>query len=123
MTARFPGKCAATGFDIKKGNKIVYIPRTKTVYKAMYVYPGQEMGLIGRLDHAVFAYVEAMFDQWYDDAPAWWREPYDGWGEDEPPVFLKRGAIEGAIEEMIYEADTTGQPVLIPLFDVEASFT
>lgn len=32
MTARFDSKCAETGKDIKKGDRIAYFPATRTAY-------------------------------------------------------------------------------------------
>jgi hypothetical protein len=77
----------------------------------------------------VFKAIEHLFDEWYDDeckhnpdvAPC-----YNGWGEDEPAIYHKRGAIVDAIEAMIEIVHETNKKVLtsrdLMNMDLEACF-
>lgn len=88
----------------------------------MKIYPNADLGIIAATSHPVFKAVEAEFNAWYDSAPNWIREAYDGYGEDEPGAFNREGAIDAAIEGMIDEANATGKPVDISKYDTAAHF-
>lgn len=88
----------------------------------MNVYPNSNISALTDPSHPVYKAVESEFDHWFDAQPGYRQDPYQGWGEDEPPVQNKSGAIFDAIEAMIDEANETGSPVKISAFDVYALF-
>ena len=87
----------------------------------MYVYPNSNYSQLTALDHPIFLAVEKEFWLWLESTnPAMeYEEMY--FGDD--AIYDKKGAIRGAIEEMMYEADETGKPVLISKFDFDAVFS
>lgn len=88
----------------------------------MKIYPGSSVNQLAQASHPVFQAVEKEFDYWFNNQPTWRRGPYQGWGEDEPVVCNKSGAIQDAIEALVDEADETGKPVVLAAFDLMAHF-
>ena len=86
----------------------------------MYVYPKSDYTKLSALGHPIFLAVEKEFWAWLDSSnPGMeYEEMYFGC----EAIYDKKGAIRGAIEEMIFEADETGKPVLISSFDFDAVF-
>lgn len=86
----------------------------------MKIYPNQKNF------EKVEKYVEKRFNQWFEhntqpSAPGDYEAMYYGeFGQE--PIYSKADAIAQAIEEMINEAEQTGQPVNVRKFDIEASF-
>ncbi len=81
----------------------------------------------------IFKIVEHMFNDWWDKytepgAPLWKDRIgcYNGWGEDEPAIFSKKGAIIGGIEIIIELAQEENLSRLttadILKMDVECAF-
>lgn len=87
----------------------------------MKIFPAADLDQLTDPAHPVFKAVEKEFNDWYDDAPSYQREAYEGYGDDPPPCN-KRGAIEDAIEGMIDEANATGKPVTVSLYDTAQHF-
>jgi hypothetical protein len=86
----------------------------------MYVYPNSNYSNLMRTDSPVFLAVEKQFWLWLESTnPAnEYEEMYFG----DEAIYDKKQAIQGAIDEMINEADETGKPVLISSFDFDAIF-
>jgi hypothetical protein len=77
----------------------------------------------------IFKAVEYLFDEWYSFYSVNNRDVkgcYEGWGEDEPAIYYKRGAIVSAIESMIDTAIDTNKRVItskdMKNMDLEACF-
>ncbi len=81
----------------------------------------------------LFKIIEHMFNDWWDKhtepgAPLWKDVIgcYNGWGEDEPAIFSKKGAIRGGIEMLIELAQEENLSVVttkdILKMDIECAF-
>ncbi len=87
----------------------------------MKVYPNADYSKLSSLDHPIFLAVEREFWNWLNSSnPA--MEYEDMYFSDDA-IYDKKQAIQGAIEEMICEADETNKPVEIASFDFDAVFS
>lgn len=86
----------------------------------MKVYPNSDSQKLSSLDHPVFLAVENEFHNWIDNSNPGMEYEEMYFGSD--AIYTKKGAIQGAIEEMIDEANETGKPVLVSSFDFDAVF-
>lgn len=86
----------------------------------MKVYPNSQIDQLSSPSHPVFQYIENKFWNWIESSnPASeYKEMY--FGED--AIFEKRGAIVGAIENALDEANESGKPVDLSRFDIECAF-
>ena len=87
----------------------------------MLIYPNSNQSNLSDTSHPVFLAVEKEFWGWLESSnPAnEYEEMY--FGDD--AIYTKKGAIIGAIEEMINEANETNKPVLVSTFDFDAIFS
>jgi hypothetical protein len=87
----------------------------------MNIYPNTNYSEVSRVDHPIFQAVENEFNNWIDNSnPA--LEYHEQYFSDEA-IYSKKQAIQGAISEMIDEAQETGAPVKISSFDFDAVFS
>ena len=87
----------------------------------MYVYPNTNILEISNPSHVIFKAVEKQFWQWLEDSNPASENEEKYFGDD--AIYDKLGAIEGAIEELINEANEENNPVLINTFDFDAVFS
>jgi hypothetical protein len=87
----------------------------------MYLYPNSNILEISNPSHPVFLEVEREFWAWLESSnPA---NQYEEMYFSDDAIYTKRGAIIGAIEELLNEAQETNKPVLIKTFDFDAVFS
>lgn len=84
----------------------------------MKVYPNSQISQLSSPSHPVFQYVERKFWNWIESAPKDVKDMY--FSED--AIYDKRGAIVGAIENAVEEANEEGKPVDLAIFDLECAF-
>lgn len=86
----------------------------------MLVYPNSNIAELQRIDHPVFLEVENQFWQWLQSSnPAMeYEEKYFG----DESIYTKKGAIRGAIESIVDEANEENKPVNVGTFDFDAVF-
>lgn len=86
----------------------------------MLIYPNTNLLKASNYDNPIFLEVEKEFDNFIDTSnPA--NEYFDKYF-GEYAIYSKEGAILGAIEYMIDEANETGKPVNVNTFDLAALF-
>ena len=84
----------------------------------MKIYPNSSLSQLSSSSHPVFQYVEQRFWKWIDSAPHDVKDMY--FSED--AIYEKKGAIIGAIENAIEEANEAGKPIILSECDIEAAF-
>lgn len=84
----------------------------------MKIYPNANVAQLSSPSHPVFQYIEQRFWKWIDSAPHDVKDMY--FSED--AIYEKKGAIIGAIENAVEEANETGKPVILANADIECAF-
>jgi hypothetical protein len=87
----------------------------------MIVFPNSNLANIASVSSPIFQYVESKFWAWIDgcNPASEYREMY--FSED--AIYTKKGAIVGAIEAALDEANEENKPVSLANFDYDAVFS
>jgi hypothetical protein len=85
----------------------------------MKMYPNNQMPAMVHPSNAMFQYVEKKFWDWIESQRAETKEMY--FSDD--AIYDKKGAIVGAIEAALEEANEEQKPVDMAKFDYDAVFS